>query len=733
MFYEFYPQIKDKYFDEVKDLSVPAREAQLFLRTCEEMPIAIHDDDVIAGWYGLDDSIEAPEKYLLADKECDTGREFAYEDAITPAEYSAKRIWEDFYCVETSFGTGHTCINYERVIREGLNSYINEVKAELAGMDTADTRDYAGELSEDLAGKLPAKKELLEAMLVSLYAVGIYAGRFADLAESKARTATDVKNAERLNRMAAALRKVPMKPADSFYEAVSAVWIMHTLIPVSDKSWASISLGRMDQYLYPFYLKSLAEGVTREECKACMMNLFKLLDSYGDGACALNIGGMDADGNDQMNELSELIIEVEKELCLRAPILVARVHPGMPEEILDSLIDEELFQIGQPTFYGEVPCRKAVAGRGIEENEAAGFAVNSCMGLVIAGDEIADMWGCLFNMHLPLELALNAGRPIFGMLPMEVETDLQEQPENMEQLWDAYREYLRELLAVGLDYNRRQSINCAVNSPNPLLSALTGNCIRQGVDRAVGARFNNVTVEAMGMINTGNAIYAIEELVFRQNKYTINEMLEAVRDDYYGHSDILNDIRRCSRYGKAEKEVDAVCAKLGDILADLCEEFNFANVRYIPSLHTLDANVRYGQKLYSTLDGRLVGEPVNKNAGPTNDVRSADPTGVVISAAALNQFRFSGGQPIDVYFDKTLFATKERRDKIKALVKTYFELGGLQFQVNSVDPVMLRKAYENPEQYRQIVVRIGGYSVRFVDLSRASQKEFIERFEKESA
>jgi formate C-acetyltransferase len=152
----------------------------------------------------------------------------------------------------------------------------------------------------------------------------------------------------------------------------------------------------------------------------------------------------------------------------------------------------------------------------------------------------------------------------------------------------------------------------------------------------------------------------------------------------------------------------------------------------LPSLHTLDTNVGYGKNLYTTLDGRLKGEPVNKNAGPTDDVRTGVPTGIALSAAALPQYKFSGGQPIDVYFDKKSFSGEENRKKIASLIKVYFKSGGMQLQVNSVDPALLEKACENPEAYRSLVVRIGGFSMRFCDMSRGAQEELILRLKKES-
>ena len=172
--------------------------------------------------------------------------------------------------------------------------------------------------------------------------------------------------------------------------------------------------------------------------------------------------------------------------------------------------------------------------------------------------------------------------------------------------------------------------------------------------------------------------------------------------------------------------VNALFEQMCKMVSDACKKVCHDNLLFLPSLHTIDVNIGYGCELYATLDGRKKGQPVNKNADPSNMLQKTEHTSHILSAASFDQTEFSGGQPIDLYFDKVWFQTKESRDKIKALIRTYFQLGGLQFQVNSIDVELLEKAHSNPEDYPFVIVRKGGYSVRFNEMSKDARTEFIE-------
>lgn len=699
MFYQYYETMKNTYFDEMAKLPACMREAILFRKTVENIPLSIRDDDLLPGRYGS----ETPPAPTLR-------RDFPFVDVYTEEERTVRRALMENFKIEARFDKAHTCIDYGRIVQNGLSWYMQKVERELEKTDVS-----------------KEKRQMLLAMRESLAASEIYAKRFGELALLQYQNAKNEQDAERLMRMHRAMQQVPMRGARNFYEGVVSVWTMHSLVPIAENAWWSISLGRLDQYLYPLYKQSLAEGESREQMKEYLKNLFVLLDSYGDGACALNIGGMGANGEEQLNELSYLLVEVEKEMALRAPIFVVRVSPNTPEALLDSVIDPKLFSIGQPTFYGELPCRRAVEERGVPKEEAHAFSVNSCMGLMMAGEESASMWGCVFNMHLPLELAVCGGKPLCRDLPMVLHT-VPRSVNTLEELLSLYEEYLHELLQQQFGFAHKNARNCAANSPDPLLSAITAGCVERGKDRAEYAKYNTETIEMTALVNTADAIWAIQILVFEQKKYSLSQLIQAARANYTGFEGILRDIRRCEKYGRGDTGVDGICARLCKMVSDICKQYSRDTLYYLPSLHTLDGNVSFGKGLYATLDGRLQDEPVSKNAGPANSSRTGDPTGMILSAGALPQHLMSGGQPIDISFMPKTLENKESRDKIKSLIKTYFRLGGLQLQVNAVDVTVLEKAYEDPAAYPDLIVRIGGYSVRFADMGKDSQREFIERF-----
>ena len=695
MHYNIIQYTRNKHFDELKDCSPYIRQAILFQHMTEDVPLKIKDTDYIAGWYGYDD------------EDMPSPLENRFFPFICVLDDEQKQIREKLRSELNTgiwFTSAHTCIDYQAIVQNGVEHYIAQVGEALC--------EHPGD-------------DCLLAMKISLEAACKYAERFAAAAQEKAKKSQNPEHRSRFENMYSALCHVPRFGARNFLEAMQSIWIMHSLIPMAEMSWASISIGRIDQYLYPFYKKHIAEGGTKEEVKEILKNLFVLMDSYGDGANAMNIGGLDENGKDMINDLSRVLLEVEKEMALRAPIFAVRITPDMPEDFLDSLIDFDLFKIGQPTFYGELPCRQAMLDRGVSENEAAGFSANSCMGLVVAGREFADMWGIKFNSHLPLELAINQGKPFNENTDLKLSTDSVEITD-YEQLLQQYEKYLSELISTCASIYEAAALEYEVNNPSPLVSALTDGCIQNRRDRANGAVYNTVTIETMGLVNTCDALVAIKELVFENKKYTLDELITAAKMNYEGCEKLLLDISKCKKYGMNDSDVNVIFNRLCKMVSKACKQVCHDNRLFIPSLHTIDVNVSYGSELYATLDGRKEGQPVNKNANPSNLLQKTEHTSHILSAASFDQTEFSGGQPIDLYFDKAWFKTKESRDKIKALVRTYFQLGGLQFQVNSVDVELLEKANNAPDDYPFVIVRKGGYSVRFNEMDKRTREEFIE-------
>lgn len=657
------------------------RFSEKFRLETESVKIKINPDDEIIGWFYFD-------------KKCN--EDVVFDDEKLSYETQCIIKAPEQFKIRTVADRGHTLADYESILKNGLVSYEQRIEKEL--------------------NKNP-KNEYLLAMKSSLNSVYNFLKRIEDAVNQKILTSDECEKTQLIS-LKKIIKKVPFYPAESFREAVQSVWIIHFLIPLAENSWSSISLGRFDKYMYPFYKNSLDNGMTKKDAKKILYNFYKLLNSYADGACLLNIGP-------SYNELSELIIECQKEFEMPSPILGARIDETTPDYIWNQLIDEKLFSMGQPTFYGEKSCINALTEKGLPYTEAKLFSNNSCMGIGMAGNEFNSMWGCIFSVHSSLEMAVDCGRLSNGNTIIVPEIKA---PNNVDELFNNFEICAKYLLDICVKAYEKQAEISEKIFPDPFVSLLTHGCIEKHCDRISGAKYHNVSFECMGMVNASDGIYAIDKLVFRDRKYKLKEINRAVKNNFINYENIRNDIMKCSKFGE-NSEADVYAIRVAEILQKLIRNYNHDNLYYSPTLHTLDYNVKYGAKYGSGYDGRLAGKPFAKNAGSSNDARQSDPTSMILSSSSLPQHKFYGGQPIDVNFG--IDTVRNHKSKIKTLINVYMERGGLQFQVNSVSSKLLRDATKNPDKYPNLIVRIGGYSIYFNNISEKSKKEFIERFEKE--
>ncbi len=684
---------------QLAERAAPIREARLFRHVLREMPIAIDPGDALAGDFG---PRCGPDE--LRDRMGDASTAAA-PSPLTDADVLAQQ----FQC-RAGYCLAHTCADYERVIEVGLGGILDDVRAHLGGA-TGEARD------------------MLLAMEIALSAVAEWAGRYATLAREMAAGETDADLRAGLIAIADACEHVPLRPARSFSEAAQAVWLVHAAIGVSELSDSSLSLGRLDQFMHPLYVADLERGVSREQLRDVLRDLWRKLNAFGDPACAVNLGGVDADGEDLYNPLSELIVDVTREMREPSPILAARIHDGLPGSAWEQLLDPDLFAMGQPTFYGEAPCREAMLRRGVPEDQVHRFALNSCMGLVMPGEEISDMWGAVFNLLLPLELAVNNGRPLAGELPLALSTTPVASHDCFDDLYDQHAQYMDEVAAHLVARNRQAAERVARDRPNPFLSALTRDCVERGKDRAGGgARYHSVIVEGFGWCNAADALTAIRELVFEARRHSLGDLVEAAKADFAGHEEMLAEVLRCPKFGNGDARADMMARRVTDTFASSVSRHSEGNVSYLPSYHTLTQHVGAGKALGASLDGRRAGEPLGKNVGPMLGRSREGLTGVILSASAIDQAALGGGQALDVSVDACLI-NGDLRGKFKAALLTYFERGGLQVQVNGVTADVLREAITAPELHGEVLVRIAGYSAPFVSLPIDVQHEMVERLE----
>lgn len=665
-------------YRECLSLSPARRAARLFFLKINALSLRIEDTDEILGWFLFDKEAPAEEAH--------------FPDAAPTL--ALRELWDAplRHGSRTCVDKGHTLLDYGELLTWGLDRYQREVDTALAA--------HEGE-------------ELLLAMKESLAAV-------ADLVEKMRLAALEKYKAtgvEKFSLLAEGLAQVPFHPARSFREAVQAIWILHFLAPLAENAWYSISLGRLDQYLLPYYRRSRQEGMTEEEAFSILSHLYRLLNSYADGACLLNIGS-------DYNELSCLLIRCQKTLGLPGPILGARITEETPKEIWQLLVDEKLFSHGQPTFYGEASCRAALAEKGVPEEQIPHFSNNSCMGIGFPGEEFNSMWGCVFSVSAALEAALCQGQLLSrdyrvpGIPPIS----------SLEEAYAAFEKAADHLLGIcAASYEARATFS-EERDPDPWLSLLTKGCIQKRKDRISGAAYHNVTVECMGMINAADGLCALDRLVFTKGKYSLSQVIEGVKENFQGKEALRRALLDSPKFGR-DPEADAKAWRIADILQRLIRRHSHGNLIYSPSLHTLDANVGYGSDWGAGFDGRGAGEPFAKNAGPSDLVRKKDPTTLILSAMGLPQHTFFGGQPIDINFSPE--AVRCQGEKIAELIRVYLLGGGLQLQVNSLSSALLWDAIRHPERHTDLVVRIGGFSNYFNAFPEATKREFAQRIARE--
>ena len=669
----------------VAKLAPPLREAQIFARILQQLPIGKMQGESLAGDYGMifagNDFRRKAEKQPSA---------ASLPAATTTAPDPFDKLNLNFYCC-TNFAGAHCTACYDLLMEIGLNGIIAELEAEKEQAD-------------------PERQEYLVAEIMTLRAVCAWSERYAALG-------FDV------------CCRVPAQSPRTFHEAVQALWLVHTVIGIAEKNYSSLSLGRIDQYLYPFYRADRDRGIAEEQLAVTLTDLFLKLNRYGDAAGAINLGGVSYKGKDLFNDLTRLIVKTATKLQLPAPLLAAHIHSGLHRDDFNLLTVPELFRIGQPSFYGEYSCRKALIQRGVPKTEVHRWSVNSCMGLMMPGEEFSDMWGIVFTFQLPLELALNRGCPFQGTLPFQLQTVCPERYDGTAAIIRTTLDYAEELIVKLIARHRQSNEQQGRSNPDPYLSALLRGGT-PGRDRMLGGpRYHTVNVNIFALVNTADALTAIEQAVFRNRRQTLSELIAAAQNNFAGQEILLRELLSYPKYGNGDPTANGMARELAQSFAAIICRHSGRGLIYMPSFHTLHNHVRAGSKWGGGLDGRLAGEPFAKNVGPTQGRNKNGITGVLNSAAAIEQEFFYGGQALDLYIEASLLDNPSGRCNLQDALQTYFKLGGLQIQVNGVSIEDLKKAMAEPEKYADLTVRIGGFSMRFVNLAQDDQRQMIKRFE----
>lgn len=676
-------------------------------------------------------------------------------------------------------GVGHVTVSYDEILSIGYEGIIAKAKAALNQLQVSDM-DYV------------KRRCFLEAVITSCQGAIDYAHRYAALALEEAECCQDMTRKSELLRIAENCAKVPGKGAESFYEACQSFWFIQMLLQV-ESSGHSISPGRFDQYMYPYYEADLKAGkITREfaqELMDCIWVKLNDLNKARDAASAegfagyslfqnLIAGGQNKEGVDVTNDLSFMCIEASMHVALPQPSLSVRVWNGTPQEFLMKAAKLTRTGIGLPAYYNDEVVIPALLNRGLTLVDARDYNIIGCVEPQKAGK--TDGWhdAAFFNMCRPLELVFSNGRDKGEQI--SIQTGEVEKFTTFEEFFNAYQKQMKYMIGLMVNADNAIDVAHAERCPLPFLSGMIEDCIGRGKSvQEGGAVYNFTGPQGFGIANMTDSLYAIKKLVFEDKKITLSEYKKALEVNYgkgldkataeqatveivqklisegqkitekeiaeiltlalnggvskeeqLYYNNLLEMIAEIPKYGNDISEVDEFAREVAYTYTKPLETYkNPRGGQYQAGLYPVSANVPLGAQTGATPDGRLAFTPVADGVSPSSGKDTHGPTAAANSVAKLDHFIASNGTLFNQKFHPSALSGVRGLENFISLIRAYFDQKGSHMQFNVVSRDTLVEAQNHPENYKNLVVRVAGYSALFTSLSRSLQDDIIARTE----
>ena len=628
---------------------------------------------------------------------------------------------------------GHTVLD-DKIYRRGLRDFQAEIEAARAGLAAAEGPDAA------------ARRTELEAMRISADALVRFAERHAARARELAARERDPLRRGELARIAEVCARVPAHAPRDFWEAIQAYWFTHLGVTIELNTWDAFSPGRLDQHLRPFYEAGLADGsLTRERAAELLQCLWIKFNNqpappkvgvtaaesgtYTDFA-QVNLGGVRPDGGDGVSELTFLLLDVVEDMRLLQPSASIQVSERSPDAFLDRAARIIATGFGQPSVFNHDLIVRELVRQGKTLADARCGGSSGCVEVGAFGKENYNLTG-YFNLPKVLELALHDGvDPRTGRRIGPATGDPRGWA-GFDDLFAAFEAQVRHLVAVKARGNDAIERLFAERMPAPFLSLLIDDCVARGRDyHDGGARYNTTYIQGVGLGTVTDALSAVRRHVFEDRSVSMEELLAALDADFAGRERLRQLLlNRTPRYGNDDDAADQVMVRVFEAyFAAVDGRPSTKGGTYHINLLPTTVHVYFGAVLGATPDGRRAGTPVSEGVSPVQGADRHGPTAVLRSVAKMDQVR-TGGTLLNQKFTPALLADETGRRGLRALVRTYFRLGGHHVQFNVVDADTLRAAQAHPEEHRALIVRVAGYSDYFCDLGRALQDEIIARTE----
>ncbi len=804
-------EIITESFKATEDKPLHIRKSRAFYALCEKLPVVIRDDELIVGcncfarrgcptfpefsnkwledefdtvakrsadpFYITDETkakLKEIHKYWQGRTTSELATSYMAPEAISAIEHNIFTVGNYFYN-----GIGHVNVDYAKVLAIGYEGIYAQAKAE---------RDKCNVYDKDYAERF----NFLTSVMESCEGAMLFAKRYSDEAKKMAESETNPERKKELLKIAEVCAKVPSKGAESFYEACQSFWFIQLLIQ-TESSGHSVSPGRFDQYMYPYYKNDLDKGVmTREEAQElidCVWVKLNSLNKVRDALSAegfagysmfqnLIVGGQDTEGRDATNDLSYMCISASMHVNLPQPSLSMRVWNGTPHELMVKAAALTKTGIGLPAYYNDEIIIPALISRGLSLKDARDYCVIGCVEPQKGGK--TDGWhdAAFFNMCRPMELVFSNG--VDKGVQVGPKTGSVEELDTYEKFFDAYKKQMDYAIRLMVNADNAIDKAHAERCPLPYLSSMLDDCIKRGKSAQEGGCVYNFTgPQGFGIANVADGLYAIDYLVYKNKEVSLKDFADALRnnfgmplDDKYATSltvevvkeivkkgvelsnEEISEIFRQIKENKVEDSLKRKYQALYDRIKELPKFGNdldevdlygreaaytytkpvekYLNPRggtYHAGLYPVSANVPLGAQTGATPDARLAGTPIADGVSPVAGSDVKGPTAAANSVAKLDHGIASNGTLFNMKFHPSALKGASGIEGFIALIRAFFDQKGMHMQFNVVSRETLRDAQAHPENYKSLVVRVAGYSALFTTLSKSLQDDIINRTE----
>ena len=751
----FYKENQGKY-------STPVLRALNFKNLCEKQTIYIGEDELIVGERGpfpkyvptfpeltchsLEDLKVLDQRPMTAYKVSDQDKE-NYEKEIIPY-WTGRSIrdrivpnmteeWQFLYGagVFTEFmeqrAPGHTTLD-GKIYTMGMRDFKQQI------LHAKEKLDF---MFDDQAYD---KQQELDAMMISCEAIEIFANRHACLAEEMARGEKNPQRENELKEIARVCRKVPANKPETLHEAIQMYWFVHLGTVMELNGWDAMNPGHLDQHLYPFYKKDINQGtLDREQAKELLECLWIKFNNQTAppkvGVTALesgtyndftniNIGGLKRDGSNGVNALSSLLLEVIDEIHLLQPGCNIQVSHKTPDAFLKEACKLIRKGYGYPSLFNtdETVMEMVRVGKRIEDAREGGCS--GCIETGAFGKEAYILTGYL-NVPKVLELTLNNGIDPLSGKRISIQTGDASDFQSFESLVNAFKQQLEYIVDIKIKGNNYIERIYAKHMPAPFLSVLISDCIEKGKDYYNGGpRYNTNYIQCCGIGTITDSLSALKKHVFDEKRFELTRLIDILNQNFEGEEITRQFLmNKTPFYGNDDDDADDIMREIFELLYQTIDgKKNTKGTFYHMNMLSTTCHVYFGKKLGATPNGRLAHTPESDGTSPSHGADTNGPTAVIKSLSKMDQVK-TGGTLLNQRFLPSVIDGEEGVEKLMQLIKAYFKLGGHHIQFNVVDSESLKDAQKHPEEYKDLLVRVAGYSDYFIDLDVYHQEEIIAR------